>query len=309
MNFNWLIESIENPKVLLQSKVELQELKKRYPYLSSLHVFDAKLEQLESGLDYQEKIKKAAIYSPNRSALYDYVIKPNVEVAIANQEESKKVEVAPEEITSSVDPAKIQETKLDIVPEQPLSQKEKEEKRALEKEILSHAISASILKESVEHPELKEETKAEKSEVSEKEHLEAVNIELDNSMNVLAWLNVSSGKVTAQQNALKASIPKAHKSHLIEKFITKGEEKIHLSKEVTPTLLQIRRPQAEFFSPENMAKMSLAENEDFVTETLAKIYAQQGNFKRAISAYEKLSLKFPEKNDYFARLIQELKEN
>ena len=58
-----------------------------------------------------------------------------------------------------------------------------------------------------------------------------------------------------------------------------------------------------------MAKMSLAENEDFVTETLAKIYAQQGNFKRAISAYEKLSLKFPEKNDYFARLVQKLKEN
>ena len=309
MNFNWLIESIENPKVLLQSKVELQELKKRYPYLSSLHVFDAKLEQLESGLDYQEKIKKAAIYSPNRSALYDYVIKPNLEVAIANQEESKKAEIAPEESTSSVNPAKAQETKLDIVPEQPLSQKEKEEKRALEKEILSHAISASILKESVEHPELKKETKSEKPEVSEKEHLEAVNIELDNSMNVLAWLNVSSGKGTAQPNALKTSIPKAHKSHLIEKFITQGEEKIHLSKEVTPTLLQLRRPQTEFFSPENMAKMSLAENEDFVTETLAKIYAQQGNFKRAISAYEKLSLKFPEKNDYFARLIQELKEN
>ena len=58
-----------------------------------------------------------------------------------------------------------------------------------------------------------------------------------------------------------------------------------------------------------MAKMSLAENEDFVTETLAKIYAQQGNIKKAISAYEKLSLKIPEKSNYFARLIQELKEN
>ena len=305
MNFNWLIESIENPKVLLQSKVELQELKKRYPYLSSLHVFDAKLEQLESGLDYQEKIKKAAYFQQGlqtiRQLSFSYLD--------LSFHDKNAAEVAPEESTPSVNPAKAQETKLDIVPEQPLSQKEKEEKRTLEKEILSHAISASILKESVEHPELKKETKSEKPEVSEKEHLEAVNIELDNSMNVLAWLNVSSGKGTAQPNALKTSIPKAHKSHLIEKFITQGEEKIHLSKEVTPTLLQLRRPQTEFFSPENMAKMSLAENEDFVTETLAKIYAQQGNFKRAISAYEKLSLKFPEKNDYFARLIQELKEN
>ena len=60
MNFNWLTESIENPAVLLQSKSELQELKQRYPYLSSLYVFDAKLEQLESGLDYQDKIKKSS---------------------------------------------------------------------------------------------------------------------------------------------------------------------------------------------------------------------------------------------------------
>lgn len=307
MNFNWLTESIENPAVLLQSKSELQELKQRYPYLSSLYVFDAKLEQLESGLDYQDKIKKAAIYASNRSALYEYVIKPNVEEAIANQEKNTTKNAV---IDSTTSQSKTEQAQLDVVPERSLTQKEKDEKRALEKEILNHAISASILKESASSltKSQKDEAEIKETEVLKKPTPEEPKIELDNSMGVLDWLNSSLVKETVHSNT-STSTPVVQKSQLIEKFIKGGEEKIHLTKEVTPTLLQIERPQTEFFSPENMAKMSLAENEEFVTETLAKIYAQQGNIKKAISAYEKLSLKIPEKSNYFARLIQELKEN
>jgi len=44
---------------------------------------------------------------------------------------------------------------------------------------------------------------------------------------------------------------------------------------------------------------------------LAKVYLEQGHFEKAILAYKKLSLKYPEKNSFFAnqiKLINKLKE-
>ena len=43
------------------------------------------------------------------------------------------------------------------------------------------------------------------------------------------------------------------------------------------------------------------------TETLAKIYAQQGYYQQAIEVYSKLCLLYPEKSAYFASLVQEIK--
>lgn len=53
---------------------------------------------------------------------------------------------------------------------------------------------------------------------------------------------------------------------------------------------------------------SLKESDAFMTETLAEIYLKQGYYYRALQAYEKLSLKFPEKSAYFASQIQKIKE-
>jgi tetratricopeptide (TPR) repeat protein len=69
----------------------------------------------------------------------------------------------------------------------------------------------------------------------------------------------------------------------------------------------ISRPKAEFFNPMNMARQSVEEDEELVTETLANLLYKQGNYKKAIRAYEKLCLKYPSKLSYFATLIQKIK--
>ncbi len=76
--------------------------------------------------------------------------------------------------------------------------------------------------------------------------------------------------------------------------------------------ITIKKPKKEaFFKAEDVAKESLVENNELVTPTLAKVYLEQGHYGKAISAYEKLILKYPEKNSFFAnqiKLINKLKE-
>ena len=48
--------------------------------------------------------------------------------------------------------------------------------------------------------------------------------------------------------------------------------------------------------------------EDYMTETLAKVYVKQEKYKEAMKAYKILSLKYPEKISLFANQIKELKK-
>ena len=78
-----------------------------------------------------------------------------------------------------------------------------------------------------------------------------------------------------------------------------------------------KAPEIKFGAPaDNMERDSILadgygevdfESMDFVTETLAAIYADQGYYDKAIDAYAKLILLYPEKSTYFASLVNEIK--
>ena len=53
---------------------------------------------------------------------------------------------------------------------------------------------------------------------------------------------------------------------------------------------------------------SLDQNDEFCTETLAKIYMEQCYYEQAKNIYSKLLLKNPEKSAYFASLIGEIEK-
>jgi hypothetical protein len=54
------------------------------------------------------------------------------------------------------------------------------------------------------------------------------------------------------------------------------------------------------------AEKATAESPEIITETFAGLLLTQGKYEKALQAYEKLSLKYPEKSIYFATRIQEI---
>ena len=88
---------------------------------------------------------------------------------------------------------------------------------------------------------------------------------------------------------------KLSRKELIDKFILENPS--------------ITRPKAEFYNPISVAQNSIIDQENIVSETLAKIYEKQGYFDKAISIYQKLGLKYPKKSRYFAAQIERLRES
>ena len=102
-----------------------------------------------------------------------------------------------------------------------------------------------------------------------------------------------------------AAIP-APVSEAKEESDDKGYELIDRFLKEKPRI-EPRSPLDADNQPTDLSEDSLKENDEFFTETLAKIYMQQKHYKKAIYAYEKLSLKYPEKYSYFADQIDEIK--
>lgn len=59
---------------------------------------------------------------------------------------------------------------------------------------------------------------------------------------------------------------------------------------------------------QEVAKQSVQAPANLASETLAKLLVRQGQYRKAIKIYQRLSLLYPEKSRYFAATIEELKQ-
>lgn len=66
---------------------------------------------------------------------------------------------------------------------------------------------------------------------------------------------------------------------------------------------QIKPPKAK-----EVAKQSVQDPANLASETLARLLVRQGQYRKAIKIYQRLSLLYPEKSRYFAATIEELKQ-
>ena len=110
---------------------------------------------------------------------------------------------------------------------------------------------------------------------------------------LMAIIDSKIAELEEKKKTPKKTDKKLSKAEIIDKFIAENPS--------------ISRPKQEFFNPISAAQESVIDQENIVSETLATIYERQGYFEKAISIYEKLKLKYPEKSIIFAARINALK--
>lgn len=322
MKQNEFINLLSNPANAGSNDLaSLQELKKQFPFFHSAHMLLTLVSRkYDSGL-YQQTLKQTAISIPNRARLHsllnEFVKTPTIE--INNQVKNETIQPI-EEIKTE---AKEKVSEIDHLKAIELSAEAKEEalNKLVEKEIQKDIITAFVEKEVLKTPDWykKQETTHDKEPITElTETKKEEEVPQISSGSFSDWLHAlkKADRVEEKpedknedekvEKKLKTEVKPIAEKDKIEK---KAKQQSIIDKiiEVNPSTIRLD-PNQRFFAADTKAKESLIENEELVTETLAKIYALQGNISKAVRAYEILSLKFPQKSAYFATLIQNLKK-
>ena len=190
-------------------------------------------------------------------------------------EKTIPTEVKPIEITP------VQEIKQDeIVSEQ--SSKIEEEKPVINISFFENNVSEMV----TEEPIIKEELE----EIIAEEKTEDVASNIPNFVNTWQnWLKIDRTETAKTDPEPSKIIEK--KSEIIDKFI-----------EENPKISQLKED-AHYVVKEKANNIS-----HLMTETLAKLYVEQRLYTKAITAYEALKKKHPERQDEFEDKIQEIKE-
>ena len=270
-----LITYIEKPEMLSGEAMEtLENLNDRYPYFSITQCLLAIAYQNENDDRYESQLRKAAcsIASRNNLRLFSLLAKSRWERRETTAQEPQQ----PEEETTVPESSFFKFVASSDTHEEDIEGSVIPEKMFIIPEI---DLSGSREKLSAELALLEEKRKS-------LDELKAI---------VANRLREIEEEKRLQEQEAEMPQKKMSRKELIDKFIAENPS--------------ITKPKAEFYNPISVAQNSITDKGDIVSETLAKIYEKQGYFDKAISIYEKLSLKNPEKSIYFAAQIEQIKES
>ncbi len=291
MNKTGFINLIRKPELLDKSSLhELTDLAHQFPYCSTIQSLLAMNLYLENNVLYDSQLRLAASLMYDRNILrhhiskiskinehlslpdeYRAAAKPSTDTA---EEESK---TAPSPFDSTPGETPTAETLRTIPPDEANLKQDEPALDTATQQFEEQAV--------VETDTLLEDAEEAEKEALKKKSLEELKAIISDRIKLMESSKRSQPAASATQTI--------NKNELIDTFIKNA-----------PT---ISRTKAEFFNPVSVAQQSVVDQENIVSETLANIYIQQGHADKAISVFEKLSLKYPEKSSYFAALIAEIK--
>ncbi len=296
MNKAEFITLIDNPQNLDKSHITaLKNIAVDFPYFQANHILLSKALFNENHYEFEKQLKSTALLVSNRELLYRFLHNLNIE--------------APVEEIAIIHLPEIEEKITELVSD--IFIEEEVEEKIIE-EVIIESIEEAIIP-------IKNETQ----EIIVEPIIEPEIIQHQNeTFSFTEWLLLSSGSIKEQmeqndiveqieveQEQIIEEVPIVHELKIDEQI---PKTNIHQFESILDKFIRenpsISRPKAEFYKPAQVAKQSGEEDDDLVTETLANIYYQQGAYKKAIRAYEKLCLIYPHKLTYFATLIQKIKD-
>lgn len=246
----------------------------RFPYATGLDILVAKAAAEAGSVDQQAELLRAAANASNRDGLFHLFVRPRlVEEAIAfadEVEQAAEEEAAPDEV---VEAAADEE---EGIPDDGVVEEAATPAEGVQREVLLAAIESSI------------EQDVREWEGEQRPAASAVQGRSGYSQ----WLAARArGTGFGASTAAPAPAPKGQ-DELIDAFIA-----------ANPRIGKLREVDG---SVEDLARQSVLEDATLVTETMARVYAKQGQIGKARKAYKLLALKYPAKSTYFAAQLKQL---
>lgn len=332
-----IAKRIQNPALITKGDIPvLNDLAKQYPYAQIYSILYLKALGDYQDIHFEAELQKHSYRIGDRTQLYKLIhdFSPEITPEIIESEVEEEVSVNEDvvQLAEEIDNFEVNtahpitpENELDEVSnidfeEKPIVEEEliienKDEVQveeenpsttnivevpvdSLEESILHHSLASNYQLEELSEEEIEALSSRNSTQIDtlnvDSEEIREENIEIDTKLSFTSWLNSNKNKIETEHDD----------TYKINAIVNDSE----LTFEINEFFGEVVKPKKEFFSPTKKAKESLSEDGLPVSETLAKIYALQGNFPKAIYAYEQLSLKYPEKKIFFANQIKELQK-
>lgn len=261
---------------------EIAKLVEEFPYSGPFRMLLAKASKESGHLDQRKDLLAAAAHCSSRKALFDIMFSEKfIEQAKEVHEEIEQLDdVSEEEL-------------VDLVWHS--SEEEKEDPGDIEREEVIEAISA-VLEENTS--EIFSEEILEKSKVveiaSDLEEDEPQIREGGSAESLFGkWLAERAQATDFGEARNAENLVERGAAAIIDAFLAKDNPQIGKVRDVDS-------PVSEW------ASKGLEEDASLVTETMAKLYAKQGQLGRARKAFKHLALKYPDKSVYFAAQLKKL---
>ncbi len=286
-----------NPqKITAEDLSALDVIIKKYPYFQSARALQLKGLKNQESFRYNDTLKITAAYTADRDILFEYItsekfIQNEISNLILQHDDSvKEIKVEAENVSEQIS--------LEI--DKQLKAEMQKAEAILNPQLFERKV------ESVSHLVENKKTETIQKEQNPKEILQPnkpLEFTQTDTHSFAEWLKLTKAQpiIRAEENSKEEEIKeeKERKSELIDKFIQENPK-------IAPSEFNQNTAQKE--ERKNLSTAYTQTPDSLMTETLAKVYLQQKNYKKAIQAYKILILKNPEKSGFFADQIRAIEK-